>query len=86
VFRWYGRLRRIEVAAATGSEPPDKLLSELDDIEDRLGRVRVPLSHADELYALRGHIDMVRERLRAATKSGTAAAGSPVLVGSAPAE
>jgi TRAP-type uncharacterized transport system substrate-binding protein len=86
VFRWYGQLRRIEVAAAAGSEPPDKLLSELDDIEDRLGRVRVPLSHADELYALRGHIDMVRDRLRGVTKSTTGAPGTAVLVGSATAD
>jgi hypothetical protein len=25
----------------------------------------VPLSHADELYALRNHIEMVRKRLQA---------------------
>jgi hypothetical protein len=66
VFRWYGQLRRIEHAAASGATPPRELLDELDAIEARVERVSVPLSHADELYALRGHIDMVRDRLRLA--------------------
>jgi TRAP-type uncharacterized transport system substrate-binding protein len=78
VFRWYGQLRRIEEAAATGSAPAEQLLADLDDIESRLGRVTVPLSHADELYALRGHIDMVRARLRGGGKSAGAEQASPV--------
>ncbi|HTT10863.1 MAG TPA: TAXI family TRAP transporter solute-binding subunit [Burkholderiaceae bacterium] len=69
VFRWYGRLRRIEEAAAAGSVAPVKLIEELDEIETRVERVTVPLSHADELYALRGHIDMVRDRLRTSARN-----------------
>jgi len=69
VFRWYGQLRRIEDAASTGSTPPNQLIADLDDIESRVERVSVPLSHADELYALRGHIDMVRDRLRLTSKA-----------------
>ena len=61
VFRWYGRLRRVE--DAQGKRPASELLRELDDIESHLERVSVPLSYADELYALRGHIAMVRHRL-----------------------
>jgi TRAP-type uncharacterized transport system substrate-binding protein len=64
VFRWYGQLRRIEDAAYVGVESPQALLEELDEIDQRVERVVVPLSHADELYALRGHIAMVRDRLR----------------------
>jgi hypothetical protein len=30
----------------------------------RVGRIHVPLSYADELYALRGNIDLVRRKLR----------------------
>ena len=29
----------------------------------RVGKVVVPLSHADELYALRNHIDLIRQKL-----------------------
>jgi hypothetical protein len=61
VFRWYGQLRLLE--AAIGKRPADELQRQLDDIERKVGLVNVPLSYADELYSLRGHIAMVRNRL-----------------------
>ncbi|MBI5256456.1 MAG: C4-dicarboxylate ABC transporter substrate-binding protein [Burkholderiales bacterium] len=61
VFRWYGQLRSIE--AAIGQRPADDLAQELDAVEARVGEVTVPLSYADELYALREHIALVRRRL-----------------------
>jgi hypothetical protein len=61
VFRWYGQLRAVE--NATGRRPADELNRELDDIEQKVEQVSVPLSYADELYALRSHIDMVRRKL-----------------------
>ncbi|OGA98223.1 MAG: C4-dicarboxylate ABC transporter substrate-binding protein [Burkholderiales bacterium RIFCSPHIGHO2_12_FULL_69_20] len=64
VFRWYAQLRAVD--EARGQRPATELLAELDDIETRVGRVTVPLSYADELYSLRGHIEMVRQRLRVA--------------------
>ena len=64
VFRWYAQLRAVD--EAVGRRPADALLAELAEIEARVAQVTVPLSHADELYALRGHIDMVRQKLRAA--------------------
>jgi TRAP-type uncharacterized transport system substrate-binding protein len=63
VFRWYGRLRAVE--AAVGQRPAAELLAELDEIDGHAGRISVPLSHADELYALRSHIQLVRRRLQA---------------------
>jgi hypothetical protein len=36
-------------------------------MEERLSDVHVPLSYTDELYALRSHITMVRDRLAAST-------------------
>jgi len=64
VFRWYGQLRAVE--NATGRRPADELNRELDDIEQKVEQVSVPLSYADELYALRSHIDMVRRKLSGA--------------------
>jgi TRAP-type uncharacterized transport system substrate-binding protein len=61
VFRWYGQLRALEEAIDKRSA--QDLRQELDDIERKLSHVQVPLSYADELYALRGHIAMVRRRL-----------------------
>lgn len=63
IFRWYGQLRTVE--NAHGEHPAEQLLKDLDGIEARVGRVSVPLSYADELYALRSHINMVRRKLQA---------------------
>ncbi len=63
VFRWYARLREIEARAGTDAAAPEALLEELDALESRVGKVVVPLSHTDELYALRNHIEMVRRKL-----------------------
>jgi TRAP-type uncharacterized transport system substrate-binding protein len=71
VFRWYGQLRTLE--DAVGKRSPQELHQELDAMETRLGRVHVPLSYTDELYALRSHIDLVRGRLPPVA----AAAGEP---------
>jgi len=62
VFRWYRQLRRIE--DDIGERDPKELLDELDRLESRAKRIAVPLSYADELYALRSHIDLVRIKLR----------------------
>lgn len=63
VFRWYAQLRQIEERLQAG-ETADDLVRELDELEIRVGHIRIPLSYADELYALRNHIDLVRRRLR----------------------
>lgn len=62
IFRWYGQLRRVE--ESIGEKSGAELLEQLDEIEQRAGRVTVPLSYADELYSLRSHIGMVRRRVR----------------------
>ena len=61
VFRWYAQLREVE--SAQGQRDNSALLAELDRIEAHVGQISVPLSYADELYALRGHIQMVRAKL-----------------------
>ncbi len=61
IFRWYGQLRAVE--NANGRRPADELARELDAIEAGVEQVAVPLSYADGLYSLRGHIAMVRRQL-----------------------
>ena len=51
------------------AEPSGALVAELDKLDARAARVRVPLAYTDQLYALRGHIDLVRERLRKANSN-----------------
>ena len=61
VFRWYGQLRALD--EAIGQRPAADLQRELDALEAKVEHVHVPLSYADELYALRSHIAMVRGRV-----------------------
>jgi len=63
VFRWYGRLRDIEARMVTKEGSTNELLEELQQLENRVGKISVPLSYADELYALRNYIEMVRSKL-----------------------
>ncbi|MEI7446380.1 MAG: TAXI family TRAP transporter solute-binding subunit [Burkholderiales bacterium] len=65
VFRWYAQLRAIEDELAADPAPQARgaLRTRLDELEARVEKIAVPLSYADELYALRGHIDLVRTRL-----------------------
>ena len=63
VFRWYGHLRQIEDDMEAGRATPDELRERLARLERRVEKVSVPLSYADELYALRNHIQLVRRRV-----------------------
>ena len=64
VFRWYGRLREIENDLDTGKAAPAELLEALAALEVQVEKVSIPLSYADELYALRNHIQLVRKKLQ----------------------
>jgi uncharacterized protein len=69
IYRWYGQLRVVEqeLEAHHGEEKERAgLLRRLDDIERRVNQTSVPLAFADQLYALRSHINFVRQRVRAA--------------------
>ncbi|MHA7598474.1 TAXI family TRAP transporter solute-binding subunit [Alicycliphilus sp. T452] len=66
VFRWYGHLREIEDDMEAGRATPEELRERLTRLERRVEKVSVPLSYADELYALRNHIQLVRRRVPSA--------------------
>ena len=63
VFRWYARLRDIEGKVDSKQGERDALLKELDELDRVVNKVAVPLSYADELYALRNNIYSVRRRV-----------------------
>lgn len=65
IFRWYRNLRRIEDDLAREAAPRRELLAELDKLDAKAEHVVVPLAYTDQLYTLRIHIALVRERLRA---------------------
>ncbi len=66
IFRWYRNLRQIESDHEHSEKNPLELLGVLDRLESRVAGIAVPLSYADELYALREHIALVRARLQKA--------------------
>ncbi|MGF1562134.1 MAG: TAXI family TRAP transporter solute-binding subunit [Geminicoccaceae bacterium] len=66
VYRWYGRIGAVEAQAREGaltSATRRQLIGELNDIEDEVTQIELPLAHTNLLYSLRAHIDLVRERL-----------------------
>ena len=71
IFRWYRHLRLIEAELDDKARSRAELFASLERLEGRVAAIRVPLSYADELYRLRQHIHLVRERLQSGTQSGT---------------
>jgi TRAP transporter TAXI family solute receptor len=64
IFRWYRHLRQIEEDLARKAAAPRELLEQLDKLDAKAERIVVPLAYTDELYVLRSHIALVRDRLR----------------------
>ena len=69
VYRWYGQLRTVEQALDDAPDDRRKEVSEeqlqrLNEIEERVNHLSVPLSFADEFYGLRSHINFVRQRIQ----------------------
>ena len=63
IFRWYRQLGDIEDTLRRKSTSPADLLDQVNKLDAKVQHVSVPLSYADQLYDLRSHIQLVRERL-----------------------
>jgi TRAP transporter TAXI family solute receptor len=75
VFRWYARLRDIEAKVDARQGERNALLEDLDHLDRVVNKVAVPLSYAEELYALRNNIYAVRKRVLARTPAMAEVAG-----------
>ena len=64
IYRWYRDLRVIEDELARGRSSGADLRQRLEALDGKVLGIAVPLAYADELYALRSAIALVRERLR----------------------
>jgi NMT1 family protein len=62
---WYRKLKALErrIDTAGSRYDPDELLAEFDRIDSHVRVLRVPAYYSNQLYDLRGHIDLVRQRL-----------------------
>ena len=65
VFRFYNELKLIEdqLGSRNTQEAAADPVARLDRLEDRASGFRLPVSFRPLLYALRSHIDLVRQRL-----------------------
>ena len=70
VFRWYAQLRTLELQMHADGADPARIARELDALEQKVAAIHVPLSYADELYALRSNINLVRGKLDARPAAG----------------
>ena len=52
-------------------EQRTELLGRLDEIEDAVNEIKTPLSFADQLYVLREHVALVRNRLQSSAHAAT---------------
>jgi TRAP transporter TAXI family solute receptor len=82
VFRWYGQLRTVEQALAAAPDAQrDQVYTEqlqrLNEIEERVNEISIPLSFADDLYGLRSHINLVRQRILGHLQGETEKAATP---------
>ena len=73
---WYRQLKALELDL---DQNPSRaqladIHSELDHIDAAVQRIKVPLHFSDQLYDLRGHVDLVRRRLAAREAPALAAA------------
>lgn len=77
IYRWYKELLSID-PTVHGDFDALRLhegLKELERIEEEVGKVNVPLSYADQLYALRLHMELVREKLNTVRDRESSASG-----------
>lgn len=65
IYRWYGALIEIERVALVNPTDEEKteLAARLDQIEEAVNKMKMPLAYADQFYVLREHIVFVRRRL-----------------------
>jgi TRAP-type uncharacterized transport system substrate-binding protein len=74
VYRWYGQLRAVEQAIEdVPSDQRDRVcatqLRRLNEIEEKVNQISIPLSFAEGLYGLRSHINFVRDRVQALARA-----------------
>lgn len=73
IVYWYRELKRVEarVGGQSSSAQIATAMDDIDRIEEAANQLPVPLGFANQLYDLRGHIDVVRRRLNAIRSTAT---------------
>lgn len=65
IFRWYDQLMEIDHQILHGdtNKRKNEYLSRLEEIEQNVAKISVPRGYSRELYDMRIHIEMLREKL-----------------------
>ena len=65
IYRWYSELEAVdpEMRKEDLTENLEEYLSVLDNLEEKVSNISVPLAFSRELYSLRVHINMLRDKL-----------------------
>ena len=65
IYRWYSKFEGIDavIFKEKRSSGIDTYIKELDDLEEKVAQIRVPLAFQEELFDLRLHIDLMRKKL-----------------------
>lgn len=73
IYRWYKDVKTIDLGVDDEKSPErvGRLMAELDRIEGEVNKIATPLPYADQLYTLRVHINLVREKLLRAMQDVT---------------
>jgi hypothetical protein len=65
IYRWYEKFEDIDAVIFKTKQSTDiaTYIKELDDLEEKVAHIRVPLAFQEELFDLRLHIDLLRKKL-----------------------
>jgi hypothetical protein len=71
IIKWYGAMMNIERAMLAGppAEEQDIVLRRFEAIEKAVNEMKAPAAFGDQLYVLRDHVRLVRDRLVAMAHS-----------------
>jgi len=63
IYVWYKDIRELEGRGRSSptKEERERILKELEDLQEEIGTVEVPLSYTDDLYRLRSHVEFVKQ-------------------------
>jgi len=66
IYRWYAKLKELELELDENSTTDKlrELLVRLDQIELAVNSINTPLAYADNLYAFRQNVNLVRLSVR----------------------
>ena len=71
LLHWYAQLRALESSfdSSTNHKHLISKLAEVERIEDAVSKIHFPLAFSDQVYNLRSHIDIVRQKIASRLRS-----------------